>query len=88
MVTAPAWANSAGGSTRVWPKRSASRASCGPATASATANPPVTSPAVAYEPVRACTSQTIPKLVIAIPTRPTAAVRKKAAAPGARNKVR
>jgi hypothetical protein len=58
------------------------------ATASATANPPVTSPAVAYEPVRACTSQTIPKLVIAIPTRPTAAVRKKAAAPGARNKVR
>ena len=44
-ATAPAWASSTGGSTRVWPKRSISRASCGPATASATANPPVTSPA-------------------------------------------
>ena len=47
VATAAAWASSAGGSTRVWPKRSISRASCGPATASATANPPVTSPAVA-----------------------------------------
>jgi hypothetical protein len=46
VATAAACAASAGGSTLVWPKRSASRASCGPATASATANPPVTSPAV------------------------------------------
>lgn len=46
VATAAAWASSAVGSTRVWPKQSASRASCGPAAASATANPPVTSPAV------------------------------------------
>ncbi len=88
VATAAAWASSVGGSTRLWPKRSISRASCGPATASATANPPVTSPAVAKEPVRACTSQTMPKLVMAMPTRPAVAVRKKAAAPGARNRVR
>ena len=42
----------------------------------------------AYDPVRACTSQTMPMPVMAMPRRPTAAGRKKAAAPEVRSRVR
>jgi len=44
-ATATPWASRHRGSTRVWPKRSIRRATCGPITASETANPPVTMPA-------------------------------------------
>ncbi|MFD5753152.1 hypothetical protein [Streptomyces sp. NPDC127033] len=44
--------------------------------------------AAAYDPVRACTSQTMPIPVMAMPRRPTAAGRKKAAASELRSRVR
>ncbi|GAA1554474.1 hypothetical protein GCM10009789_04840 [Kribbella sancticallisti] len=63
------------GSMRGCPNLSISRATCGPPTASAMAKPPVTLPATAYEPVEPCTSQTMPRPVIAMPIRAGAAAR-------------
>lgn len=87
-ATAAAWASSVGGSTRVCPNRSTSRASWDATSASVTAKAPPTRPAAAKAAVRVCTSQTMLRLIIAAPTRPSDAGRRKAAALGIRSRAR
>ena len=67
---------------RRWPRSSTSRATCGPAVASARANTAVVTPAAANDPVAPRTVHSTRGLVIATPSLATAAVAKKAAAPG------
>ena len=70
------------GRTRRCPRPSTSRATCGPAVASASANTAVVTPAEAKDPVAPRTAHSTPRIVIATPSLATAAVAKKAAAPG------
>ena len=46
--------------TRLWPNRSTRRPDRGAAMAKATLQTPATAPAIAYDPVRPCTSRTTP----------------------------